>query len=160
MSITLTPSVGDPNLPARHAFSLIADRSLRFKLILASLVITALSIAAVAYFTNRATEGELKVAVSENLNGLAVLEAQDTGAVLTREIDNLQAFALSKVVQDLVEEASTGYTGDGSAARSEIAQRDQQWRGAAESDPAVQERISNVVSGELREYRDTFPAHV
>jgi methyl-accepting chemotaxis protein len=160
MSITMSPVAGEPNLPSRNAFSLIADRSLRFKLILASLFITALSISAVAFFANSATQAELTDSVGQHLDGLAALEAQGTGALLTREIDNLQAFALSKIVQDIVEEAGTTYTGDVSAIRAEIAQRDREWRAAADADPAIQERITNIVSGELREYRDAFPANV
>jgi methyl-accepting chemotaxis protein len=145
-----------PSASARP-FQIISNRSLRVKLILAFLAVTSLSIAAVAYFANRATQAELTKSIGGSLNDRALLQAYGIGDLLTREIDNLQAFGLSKIVQDAVEEASHTYTGDLSEIQSEIQLREQRWASAADSDALVQSRVSNEIAGELREYRDTFP---
>jgi len=150
----------DPMPRSSRFFRLLADRSLRFKLILAFLVVTALSISAVAYFTSRATQMALTREVGDSIRSLAVLKAQSIGDLLTRQIDTLQSFGLSKVVQDGIEQASNSYTGDPSAIHAEIDKLDQQWRAAGDSDSLVQDRINSTVSSELREYRDTFPDNV
>jgi methyl-accepting chemotaxis protein len=150
----------EPTAASRRIFHLLSDRSLRVKLILAFLAVTALSVGAVAYFTSRATQTELTKGVGDSLHNLARIKAQSIGELLTRQIDTLQAFGLSKVVQDKVEETSNHYTGDQAAIRAEIDRHEQQWQAASDTDPFVQDYLNNTIASELREYRDTFPANV
>jgi methyl-accepting chemotaxis protein len=133
---------------------------MRLKLILTFLAVTAISITAVAYFTNRATQTELTKSVSHGLSDLSTLQAQTIGGMLNQEVDNLQAFALSKVVQDLVADASNSYHGDLTAIRADIDQKDHAWIAAPDSDPLIQERLTNTVASELREYHDSFPENL
>src|SRR5437868_10245432 len=103
MSNPAIPSSFEPTVTSRRIFHLLSDRSLRVKLILAFLAVTALSVGAVAYFTSRATQAELTKGVGDSLHNLARIKAQAIGELLARQIDTLQAFGLSKVVQDKVE---------------------------------------------------------
>src|SRR6266436_2096361 len=98
MSNSAIPLSIDPITRSGRFFRLLADRSLRFKLILAFLVVTALSIGAVAYVTNRATDTALTESVGDGMHSLAGTQAQAAGDFLVRQIDTLQAFGLSKVV--------------------------------------------------------------
>jgi len=50
-------------------------------------MVTALSIGAVAYFTNRATQIALTKGVGDSIHSLAMLKAQATGDLLTRQDD-------------------------------------------------------------------------
>ena len=157
MSNSAIPLSIDPLAKSGRFFRVFADRSLRFKLILAFLVVTVLSIGAVAYFTNRATQTALTKGVADSIHSQAVLKAQAIGDLLMRQIDTIQSFALSKVVQDGVEQASQSYTGDQKSIHAAIAKLDQQWRAAGDSDALVQDRINSTIASELSEFRDTFP---
>ena len=92
------PLGNDPIARSGRFVRLFADRSLRFKLILAFLVVTVLSIGAVAYFTSRATQTALTKGVGDSIHSQAVLKAQAIGDLLMRQIDTIQSFALSMLV--------------------------------------------------------------
>ena len=156
MSNSAIPLSIDPLARSGRFFGLLTDRSLRFKLILAFLVVTVLSVGAVAFVTNRATQAALTKSVGDGLHSLADAQAESTGDFLARQIDTLQSFGLSKVVQDGVEDASVRYTGDAAAIRAQIDRHDQSWRAAADTDPLIQDLLNNTISSELREFHDTF----
>jgi hypothetical protein len=156
--ITTTPI----ETPARshNPLQLFANRSLRAKLILAFLAITALSVGGVSFFTNRATQDTLTTQVSANLHGLAETRAQTVGNLIDKQVDLLESFGLSKVVQDGVEAVFAGYTGDPAAIRAGIEKLDKQWVAAADTDPLIQTHLNSEIASELKEYRDTFPDNV
>jgi signal transduction histidine kinase/DNA-binding response OmpR family regulator/HAMP domain-containing protein len=127
--------------------------SLRVKLVLTLIVVTALSIATVAFFRTQATQAALRNDVGERLHGVAVLQAQAVGDLLARQVDNLQAFGLSKIVQDSVEAIDLAPAD----APVDLARREQQWRTAPDDDPLIRQYVDSVIASELQEYRDTFP---
>src|SRR5436309_12037829 len=85
--------------PRRGLLRLFADSSLRTKLLMTLLAMTSLSIGTIAFLTNQITQAALADDVGERLHNLATLKAQATGDLLTRQVDTLQAFGLSKLVQ-------------------------------------------------------------
>ncbi len=137
-----------------------ANYSLRVKLIITLLVVIALSLGTTTLFTNRTIQTDLTADVGARLKEIADLQALAIGDLVARQVDLLQAFSLSKVVQDRVETVNASYTGD----QAEIDKLDTQWRAAVEAnndaDPLVQARLNSEVASELREFRDTFPENV
>jgi signal transduction histidine kinase/CheY-like chemotaxis protein/HPt (histidine-containing phosphotransfer) domain-containing protein len=154
------PLLADASRPRRGLLRLFVDSPLYAKLLLTFLAMTALSIGTVAFFTNQATEAALAADVGQRLGDLATLKAQAAGDLLTRQIDTLQAFGLSKLVQDGVEAADKAYTAEPAAIPATIARIDQQWRAAADSDPLIQKHLNNAIASELHEYRTSFPTHL
>jgi hypothetical protein len=143
--------------PQHGLMRLFTHSSLRAKLLVAFLAMTALSVGTIAFFINQATQPALANDIGESLHSLATLKAQAVGDLLTRQIDTLQSFGLSKLVQDGVEDADKAYTTAPAAISSAIAQVDQQWRAAADADPLIQDHLNNTIASELREYRETYP---
>jgi nitrate/nitrite-specific signal transduction histidine kinase len=138
--------------------------SLRTKLIVAFVAVTVLSVGTLAFFTERTNRARLIQNVGENLTGVASAKALAVAETLAKHLESLQAFGLSKVMQDRVEAASSAYLGDPAAIQTEIQQLDQQWRAADaannDADPLVQTVLGNDIASELREYRATFPENV
>ncbi|MBI3244808.1 MAG: GAF domain-containing protein [Chloroflexi bacterium] len=126
--------------------------------------LTVLSVGAVAYLNDRANRSILTANAGASLNSIARSQALAIGSLLDNQVNSLQAFGLSKIVQDTVEAANGGYTGDPASIQIEIDKLDQQWRAADAADnnddPLVQSRLDNEVASELREYKDTFPDNV
>lgn len=118
---------------------------------------TTLSVGAVALFTIQTMRTALFSELAINLQGLAVTRAQAVADLLDKQVDLLQSFALSKVVQDAAEAASNGYQGDLATIRAAIEMRNRQWTTAPDADPIIQTRLQSGAASELREYQNTFP---
>ncbi len=145
---------------ARQRFQFFSDLSLRIKLIVIFLTLATLTGGVVALFTDRAVRGELITKVGASLNDDVAAKAGSIGDLLNVENDKLQAFALSKVVQDTAEEISNGYDLEAGSIQSQIHALDEQWTTATDNSALVQRYIKNVVGGELKEYSDTFPENL
>src|SRR3954466_15390981 len=104
-----------------------ADRSLHTKLILAFLAVTALSVSAVAFFSNRTTSAELTAHAGSALHQQAATRAQAVGDLLARQVDTLQAFVLNKFIQDQVAAINASYPGDAAAIQAHIQALDKRW---------------------------------
>jgi methyl-accepting chemotaxis protein len=141
----------------RDLSRLFNDRSLRTKLILAFLAITLLSVGGVALFSSRATQDALTREVGANLHSLADSRARALGDLIDRQVDLLEAFALSKLIQDAAAVVSAGYRGDPATIRAGIEQLDRRWVAAQDDDVMIQAHLSNLYASELKEYQDTFP---
>src|SRR6266536_6542028 len=96
---------------APRAFLVLANRSLRTKLILAFLAVTILAVGAVAFVTNRVLHTAMTTDVDERLHTLAKERALVIGDLLSREVERLQTLALSKTLQDEIEAANAQYSG-------------------------------------------------
>ncbi len=138
--------------------------SLRTKLIVAFVTVTVLSVGTLTFFTERANRARLTQNVGENLTGVANAKALAVAESLAKHLEGLQAFGLSKVVQDQVEDVNSAYVGDPAIIQAEIQQLDQQWRAADaannNADLLIQKALNNDIASELREYRATFPENV
>jgi len=139
---------------------IFTDRSLRTKLILAFLALTALSVSAVAFFNNRAASAELTSVAGNTLHQKAAIEGRAIGDLLARQVSTLQAFGLNKFIQDQVAAINTTYTGDAVAVQAQIQALDKQWVAARDDDPLIQDRLRNQMAAELRKYRSAFPDNV
>jgi anti-anti-sigma regulatory factor/HAMP domain-containing protein len=137
-----------------------ADHSLQTKLILAFLLLTALSVGAVAFFSNRTTSAELTAQAGNALHQEAITQAQAVGDLLARQINSLQAFGLTRFVQEQVAGMNAAYNGDSAGIQARLQELDQQWVAAAEFDPLVQSRLRNQLAIELRKYSSAFPDNV
>jgi signal transduction histidine kinase/CheY-like chemotaxis protein/HPt (histidine-containing phosphotransfer) domain-containing protein/HAMP domain-containing protein len=135
-----------------HWVHRLRDRcSLRTKLLLTLLAVTAVSVVTIALFTMRVTQSAIRDEVGDGLHNLALLQALAIGDLLTREVDDLRALGLSDVIQDSVEGAHAR-----AATPAEIAQRDLRWRTAGDRDPLIEAYLGSATSSELKEYRETF----
>ena len=134
--------------------------SLRTKLILAFLIVTTLSVSAVAFLNNRATSAELTAVAGNTLHQQAATQAQAVGDLLAQQVNTLQAFGLNKFVQEQVAAVNATYTGDTAAAQAQIQALDKRWVAAGDDDPLIQGRLNNPVATELRKYRSAFPDNV
>ena len=140
--------------------------SLRAKLIVAFVGVTVLAVGAVAFVNDRTARADLTRVVGANLKSLAASQGLAIGEALARQVDLLQSFGLSNLVQDTVEAASASYAarGDPAAIQAQLETLDQQWRAAdAANDnthPLVSIVLHNEVASELNEYRATFPENV
>jgi GAF domain-containing protein/HAMP domain-containing protein len=134
------------------------------KLIVAFLTVSVVSIGAVSVFTDRTIRSSLTEQAGADLRDFAGLQALAIGDVLDQQVDSLQSFSLSKIIQDRVEATSAGYTGDPATIEAELQALDRQWRAAGaannDADPLVQARLNNEIASELREYRSLFPENV
>jgi signal transduction histidine kinase/DNA-binding response OmpR family regulator/HAMP domain-containing protein/HPt (histidine-containing phosphotransfer) domain-containing protein len=115
-------------------------RSLRAKLLFTLLTVTALSIGVIAYVTTQVMQRRLSDEVTDRLHTLTKLQARAVGELLSRQVEALQAFGLSKLLQDAAEDANRQVHRDPQAAPHALA-----------------EPFTNTLASELREYRNTFP---
>jgi signal transduction histidine kinase/CheY-like chemotaxis protein/HPt (histidine-containing phosphotransfer) domain-containing protein/HAMP domain-containing protein len=123
----------------KHWLGRLRAHSLRRKLVVALLALTALSITTVAVVTTEVTRTALHADIDERLHRVATQRAHELGDLLTRQVDTLQAFALSRLVQDGVEAASRE-------------------RGMTPSGHTPADRpLDATIGTELREFCDSFP---
>src|SRR5262245_54784629 len=101
---------------------------------MAFLLVTGLSVGVVTYVTNRSIQTALTNNVGDSLHSLAALKGEAAGDLLARQIANLQAFALSKVVQDGVERVSDSYIGTPAEISARIDTLDKLWHTAKDTD--------------------------
>ena len=140
--------------------------SLRAKLITAFVGVAVLAVGAVAFVNDRTARADLTRVVGANLKSLAASQGLAIGEALARQVDLLQSFGLSKLVQDAVEAASASYAarGDLAAIQAQLETLDQEWRAADaandDTHPLVSVVLHNEVASELSEYRATFPENV
>lgn len=138
--------------------------SLRTKLVISFVGIVLLSIGVLGYATNRDSSSRLTQEVGEKISAQGGTYAVIIGEILTKQINNLEAFGLSKVIQDRVEVANQGYSGSAQNIQNQIQILDQQWRKADaannDQDPLVAKVLQEDISSELREYRKAFPENV
>jgi len=141
-----------------------SDYSLRTKLIIAFVTVTVVAVSTLAIVTNLSNRVRLKQEVGTSLTSQAESRALIVGETLEKELQSLQSFGLNKLVQDRVERASVSYTGDPAIIQSQIEILDRQWQAADaannNNDPLVYRVLNEVISSELRTYRDTFPENV
>jgi len=134
--------------------------NLRTKLIVAFVGVAMLSVSLVAFITDRVIRAGLAQDVGARLKDLSNTEALTIGDLLAKQVDNLQAFGLSKAVRATVETASASATGD----LGDLARLDDQWRAADAAgnneDPLVKSVLEHEAASELQEFRASFPEHV
>jgi signal transduction histidine kinase len=145
------------NKSIRSPFRSLADLSLRTKLVFAFLVVTALSVTAIALFKNHATTIELINHVGQNLKSHAHTLAVTVGNLLNQEADTLRAFSLGKNLVDAASVASRSYaTSERAKITADLLDLDKRWLTAGNDAPIVQQIVNNETAAELRRYREQF----
>jgi putative methionine-R-sulfoxide reductase with GAF domain len=130
--------------------------SLRTKLLLGFVTVVVLSIGAVTFITNRLISANLIEEVGAKLHGLADSQGLNIGALLTNQVDRLQALSLNTVVEDAAAASAQG-AGD----LGELARLDEHWRkavaaGNAGDDPLIQSVLNNPAASELKGFGAVF----
>jgi len=133
-----------------------ASRSLRARLIIASIIVIALAVGAVGLVGAAVTRFELTRNVGNTLQGAAFDQALIVATQLERQVVTLQAFGLSETVQDPVEQAAKSRSGDQATIQRTLQEVDQRWRAAPDSDPLVRDALDSRVASELNEYSATY----
>ncbi|NJN92983.1 MAG: hypothetical protein HC875_02280 [Anaerolineales bacterium] len=151
-----------PNRPVpqnRKNFSPIFNLSLRLKLMVAFLLVTALVVAAVAFAANWVIREELTNHAGANLLTLTIDKSAEIAQTIKKEEDTLRTIALNKLVQDAVVAASTANL----KTVAENGELSRQWLAAVatdnNADPLVAAVLNNEVAVELRKYQVAFPQH-
>jgi GAF domain-containing protein/HAMP domain-containing protein len=140
--------------------------SLRTKLIILFMLVMLISIGALSLITTTLTRNQLTEDIGNNLKNTAQTQALAVGNDLEQAARQLQAFSLSKVVQDQVEATNRQYEltfREAAARNAELAKRDEQWKMAYALNAEhglMRERLSNESASELNEYHQTFPENL
>ena len=142
----------------------IRNYSLRTKLLLAFIGVTLVAVGALGIYVFISTTTILRQGLDSQLTEHTDEAALSVGALFNEQIGLLKAFSLNNVLEEGVEAADETYTGDAAAIQAELDAKDAQWRAADEannnSDPLVQEHLSNQAAFELLEFRQALPNHV
>ena len=128
--------------------------SLRIKLIIAFLLVSLLSGGVVIAVTTSTIRTNLLQDIGDNLNNVATTRALGIGDLLSRQTDLLDSLALNTTIQTELAASSP------QASLAELEAIDQQWRAAADSDPLIQNSLTNDLAHELNNFQQRFPQHV
>jgi len=142
-----------------------SNYSLRTKLLVAGVALTALSVSLLAIVSDQSNRANLTANAGTGLKSIADSQAAAIRNLLNDKINTLAAFGLSKVVQDKVAEADANYgAADTAAIQKQIDDLDQEWRiadGANTNNTAIiQNVLNNDAASELVEFSETFPDNV
>ena len=137
---------------------------IRTKMIAAFVVVALVSVAAIGIITNLVSRAELTRQAGENIHALAVVQAQEVGNVITRQIELISTLRQNPALKKAVIDANAGYIGDTASTQAKIDQLDKVWSAADaannNADPLVQSVLSNDVTTYLAAFQKTFPDHV
>lgn len=159
MDVVNSPPRADAPALASGRSSPLANLPIRAKLIATFLLITAISAGVITYFSARTVSDQLTAEVGASLKNTATQSGLAVGDFLNRQVGQLAAFGLSKIVQDEVEKANAAYPA-GADVQATIEGIDKQWIEAQNGDPLIRDRLTSPVAGELQEYRSSFPDNV
>jgi GAF domain-containing protein len=158
---TITPVVGALALLSTFAFVLRQTMAgnIRTKLVVASVLISMLSVTIVAFLAQRSLSTNLTENIGTNLAKLASAKSLEVGQTIDRESDLLKALALNKNIQEAVSLEETNLL-----SQTEIASLDERWQTAHADDQNTDSLVSGVlynsISSELRQFQEEFPQHV
>ncbi len=120
---------------------------LRLRLLIAFLVVTGLSVAAVSGISVLRSSESLLVDTGRVLRARAESEASAIGAALDSQLVHLRALALGRTLRALTEVQNQGYTADPAAT---IAANDARWATASNTDTQVIAVIRSSAANDLR----------
>ena len=139
-------------------------RSMRNKLLVAFIGVTAVSAGALAAYVFTSTTSILTDFLNDELTEQADEVALHIGSVFNEQTNLLTTLALNEVLEQAVEDANETYEGSAAAIQAELNAKDVQWRAADAAnnndDPLVRESLTNQAALELREFQKAFPGNV
>lgn len=142
-----------------------SDYALRSKLIIAFVAVATIALGTLAIITANTNRIRTLQTAGQNLTVETASRAIAVGETLAKELQSLQAFGLSKTLQDRTEAATASYVGKSpTTIEAEIKRLDEQWRTADiadnSNDPLIRRVLNEEISSELNEYRLAFPENV
>ncbi|MEP7133736.1 MAG: GAF domain-containing protein [Chloroflexota bacterium] len=145
---------------ARQAWS----GNIRAKLLTGGIALILISVGTLGFVNDYNSRSNLTASSGTAIKSAADAQASAIGNTLLQETHILQSFALSKVVQDKVDEVNASYGPNQISNQQQIDTFDKQWRAADkannDNDPLVSAALNSDVASELREFRDAFPENV
>jgi putative methionine-R-sulfoxide reductase with GAF domain len=139
-------------------------RSIRNKLLVALIGVTLFGAGTLAIYgvisTTRTLQRGLELQLAEHTSEAA----NGIGALLDEQVDLTHALSLNEMLENTVKEINQTYQGDAKTIQALMERRDTEWRAADasnnNSDPLVQEYLTNEAALELKEFQKQFPDHV
>ncbi|MGQ0600981.1 MAG: GAF domain-containing protein [Anaerolineales bacterium] len=134
--------------------------SLRAKLIIALIGITALSISAVTFITDRLSRASFVDDVGANLQTVANAQALAVNGLLSEQLSRLQTLSLSEVIRTRAAAENLDYlnlTGD--ETRALLREQEAEWISEPTSSPLLSGVLNDRVAEELRKFNRVFPDH-
>jgi GAF domain-containing protein/HAMP domain-containing protein len=137
------------------------DYSLRAKLIIAFLVVSLVSVGAIALYADRTIRTALQDRISSELTNAAQQQGATIGDYLAKEVQLLQTLSLNEIMRDQALASNASYQGDAAAIEAAILAFDREWIAADnandDTNPLVHSRLNNPIAEHLREYRALYP---
>ena len=139
--------------------------SIATKLILAMIIVTLLPLALLGVITNITSANALRQQAGESFADHAERTATQIGQALVENVRLIETLANIEPLYVRIDEANASYSGSDSDIQNQILQLDAQWIDAPDSDPLIQNAISdddeiNFIAHQLRDFQQQFPRHV
>jgi GAF domain-containing protein/HAMP domain-containing protein len=138
--------------------------SMRLKLVLAFLVISLVSVGAIALYTNLTIRVLLQDQSASELRSVAELQSASIGNLLAKEVELLQTAALDEAIRKQAAASNVSYQGSAADVQASLLTLDGEWlaAGAANDDnaPLIRSKLDNPIADYLREYRAIYPENV
>ena len=139
--------------------------SVATKLILAMIIVTLLPLALLGVVTNITSANALREQAGESFADHAERTATQIGQALVENVRLIETLANIEPLYVRIDEANASYSGSDSDIQNQILQLDAQWIDAPDSDPLIQNAISdddeiNFIAHQLRDFQQQFPRHV
>ena len=139
--------------------------SIATKLILAMIIVTLLPLALLGVVTNISSANALRQQAGESFADHAERTATQIGQALVENVRLIETLANIEPLYVRIEEANASYSGSDSDIQNQILQLDAQWIAAPDSDPLIQNAISdddeiNFIAHQLRDFQQQFPRPV
>lgn len=135
--------------------------SLRVKLIVTFLLVSLLSVAAVASFSLWTTGNALVDDAGHNTKTLAEAQALNVGSLLARQLDSLKSLTLNQILRDRLVLINANYRGGATAVEAKLNEMEDKWvQNVADGQgPLLSARLNNSISDFLREFQRQVPEH-
>lgn len=157
-------TVSSSTNPIRDIMAQLTSR-IATKLILAMIVVTLLPLALLGIVTSLNSANALRAQAGEAFADHAEQTAAQIGQTLVENVRLAETIANVEPLYKQIEAANASYTGSDSDIQNQILQLDAQWQAAADSDPLIQNALSddddiNYIAHQLRDFQEQFPRHV
>jgi putative methionine-R-sulfoxide reductase with GAF domain len=137
---------------------------LQIKVVISFVGLVIVSALVLNIFTEQVLRSALTNDAGGDLNALAEKQALSVGDLASQEIELLQSFALSQLIQDDAAAANAAYTGDSQSIETQLQAHDAQWQTAVAAnnsdDPLVAKTLNNITATELRKFGDRFSENI
>lgn len=135
------------------------DLPIRIKAIVTLTFVSAVSVSLVTLASYLVIRPNLESTVGSNLKIQAQAQAQAVSNLITKQVDVMEGFVLSRLLQHHAVEANLTYSTDSSIAQAELEERNQAWETANDRDALVQIVLKGEGADHLNDFLERFPSH-